>query len=263
MSDALLACRGLAVRRGDRTVVSDATLEVRGGDAVALVGPNAAGKSTLLRAMNGLLPAASGRVEVMGRALDAWSPFALARVLALVGPEDEGATLFTVRERVALGRYPHLGPFRRPGREDESAVDRALHLAGIEHLASRRVGQLSAGERQLAALARGLAQQPRVLLLDEPASHLDIGHQLALYRVLDGIRADGVGVLAVVHDLQRAASWCGRMLLLDGGRIVAEGPPEEVLLRPECGRAFGVSVTAQPTTRGERLYGFREAADRP
>ena len=254
----LLSATAVVVRREAREVVRGVDLQIATGEALALVGPNAAGKSTLLRAITGLLPLASGRVELLGRALPDWPRSALARHVALVGPEDEGSGAFTVRERVALGRYPHLGPFRQPSVEDERAVDEAIARTGITHLASRRVATLSAGERQLAALARGLAQQPRLLLLDEPAAHLDIGHQLALFRVLDEVRAGGVGILAVVHDLQRAASWAGRMLLLRDGRIAAHGAPADVLLGPACAEAFGVRVSAHGV--GGRLFAFDEGA---
>jgi iron complex transport system ATP-binding protein len=254
----VLAARDVVVHRAEREVVRGVTVAVEAGEALALVGPNAAGKSTLLRAMVGLLPVSSGVVEVLGRRIGDWTSTALARQVALVGAEDEGAEAFTVRERVALGRYPHLGPFRPAGPADEASVDDALRRTGIAHLAGRRVGTLSAGERQLAALARGLAQQPRLLLLDEPAAHLDIGHQLALFRVLDEVRADGVAVLAVVHDLQRAASWAGRMLLFHEGRVAADGSPAAVLLGAACAGAFGVEVTAH----GPGLFEFKEAGPR-
>ena len=126
-------------------------------------------------------------------------------MVALVAPDEEAPGTLTVEDRVALGRYPHRGPFRPFDAADAAAVARALDQTGIAHLARRPLATLSAGERQLAALARGLAQEPRVLLLDEPAAHLDVGHQLKLFRVLDGVRGCGVSVLAVVHDLAPAA----------------------------------------------------------
>ena len=251
----VLSARGVSVQRGGCEVVHGVDLELQAGDGLALVGPNAAGKSTLLRALVGLLPLASGHVEVLGRPLPTLAPDAIARSVALVTADEGGALHLSVRERAALGRYPHRGPLRPLTDADQCAVERGLRLAGIEALAGRRLGTLSAGERQLAALARGLAQEPRVLLLDEPAAHLDVGHQLALFRVLDEVRASGVAVLAVIHDLQRAASWAPRMALLRGGRIAALGAPTEVLLSEACGLAFGVSVQAHAAPGGA-LFSF-------
>lgn len=135
----------------------------------------------------------------------------------------------------------------------------ALVRTGIEELAPRRLGTLSAGERQLAALARGLAQEPDVLLVDEPASHLDVGHQLRLFRVLDEVRASGVAVAAVVHDLQRGAGWADRMLLIGGGRVAAEGAPVCVLSSEASARAFAVAIRAHRVGEFTQiLYTFEE-----
>ncbi len=253
---ALLEARGLRVSRGSREILHGVDLALTAGEAVALVGPNAAGKSTLVRTLTGLLAPTSGEVVIEGRALRLWSRDALARAVALVTSQDEGPDTFTVRDRVALGRYPHRGPFRPWSSRDEEAVGKALRLTEIEHLERRRLGTLSAGERQLATLARGLAQEPKILLLDEPAAHLDVGHELQLFRVLNEVRADGVAVLAVVHDLQRAADWAERMLLLEAGRVTAEGSPAQVLLGPPCSHAFGVSVRRHCPPGASPLYVF-------
>jgi iron complex transport system ATP-binding protein len=255
----LLEARALCVDRGGRRVIRDLSLGLHAGDGVALVGPNAAGKSTLVRALCGLLPLAAGEVRLDDRPLRAMMREALARAVALVGTEEDDVAPFTVRERVMLGRYPHRGPFGATTREDEAVVEAALERCGLRALADRRIDTLSAGERQRATLARGLAQQPRVLLLDEPSAHLDIGHELQLFSLLDEVRATGVAVLAVVHDLQRAADWAGRMVLLHQGAIVAEGLPESVLLHPTCASAFGVGITAHRAA-ARILYAFSEAS---
>ena len=255
----VLETQDAVVRRGPREVLHGVSLVLREGDAVALVGPNAAGKSTLVRTLAGLLRPERGEVRLQGRPVAAWDRDARARTLALVTPEEDAPAALTVEDRVALGRYPHRGPFRPLTAEDHAAIARALAVTGIAGLARRALETLSAGERQLAALARGLAQQPRVLLLDEPGAHLDVGHQLGLFRVLDEARRAGVAVLAVVHDLQRAAAWAGRMVLLHEGRVVAEGPPDEVLTSPEAARAFGVSIRAHAVPGGAHpLYSFEE-----
>lgn len=249
----LLEARELSVARGDREILHSVSVVLAPGAALALVGPNAAGKSTLVRTLAGLLPVSAGSLSLRGRALAAWDRGALARAIALVTAEDEGPDTLSVADRVALGRYPHRGPFRPFRAQDHAAVARALRQTGIEELAGRRLGTLSAGERQLATLARGLAQEPAVLLLDEPLAHLDIGHELRLFGVLDEVRAEGVAVLAVVHDLQRAAAWAERMLLLAGGRVAADGPPDAVLGGEECARAFGVTI------RGHAVPGLPHA----
>lgn len=257
---AVIEAKGLWLERGGRAVLRGTDIALRPGDALALVGPNAAGKSTLLRALAGLLTPARGEVLLDGRPLPAWPRAAVARRVALVAAEDTAAERLAVEDRVALGRYPHRGPLAPFTEDDRAVVARALRLTEIEHLQRRPLGTLSAGERQLALLARGLAQDPAVLLLDEPASHLDVRHQLHLFRVLDEVRARGVAVLAVIHDLQRA-SWAPRMALLHEGRIAAEGSPADVLESEATGRAFGVSVRGVPVGDGpERLWRFEERA---
>jgi ABC-type cobalamin/Fe3+-siderophores transport system ATPase subunit len=238
----LIEARGIHLSRGERHVLRGVDLTVDAGEAVALVGPNAVGKSTLLRTLAGLLPVTSGQVLVSGRPLRSWARDALARTIAVVASEEEGPALLTVRERVMLGRYPHRGPFRKMGTDDEEAAALALEQCGITALTERRLGTLSAGERQLAALARGLAQEPRVLLLDEPGAHLDVGHQLDLFHVLDEVCARGVAVVAVVHDLQRAAAWARRMVLLADGLVASDGTPPQVLASEACARAFQVAI---------------------
>ena len=254
---ALLEATGLVVARGGAPILHGVSVALATGEAIALVGPNAAGKSTLVRTLAGLLPVTSGVVHVEGRPLHEWGRAALARAIALVTPDDGGPVLMSVAERVALGRYPHRGPFGALTAEDREAVSHALDRTGITHLAHRGLSTLSSGERQLAALARSLAQQPRVLLLDEPAAHLDVGHQLQLFRILDEVRANGVAVLAVVHDLQRAAAWAERMLLLHEGQLAADGPPAAVLAGEECARAFQVTIRGHAATGlGHSLYSF-------
>ena len=255
----MLEASDLVVARGGAAILHGVSVALRAGEAVALVGPNAAGKSTLVRTLAGLLPVRAGMARLDGKPLAEWGRSALARAIALVSPEEGAPGLLNVEERVALGRYPHRGPFRPLTPADREAVSHALRQTGITHLAGRRLATLSSGERQLAALARGLAQQPRVLLLDEPAAHLDVGHQLELFRILDETRGRGVAVLAVVHDLQRAAAWAERMILLDGGRLAAEGTPAAVLASEQCARAFHVTIRGHAAAGlGHSLYSFEE-----
>jgi iron complex transport system ATP-binding protein len=258
---AVLETSGLWVDRGGRPVLRGVDLALGAGEGLALVGPNAAGKSTLVRTLAGLLAPARGEVRLEGRPLASWPRPGVAKRVALVAAEDEAPDRLAVEDRVALGRYPHRGPLAPFTDEDRAAVARALRQTEIEHLARRPLGTLSAGERQLAFLARGLAQGPAVLLLDEPATHLDVRHQLHLFRVLDEVRQGGVAVLAVIHDLPRAAAWAPRMALLDEGRIAADGTPAEVLESASAERAFGVAIRGLPVGDGpDRLWRFEERA---
>ncbi len=258
---AVLETSGLWVERGRRSVLCGVDLALHTGEGLALVGPNAAGKSTLVRTLAGLLAPARGEVRLEGRPLVSWPRPGVAKRVALVAAEDEAPDRLAVEDRVALGRYPHRGPLAPFTDEDRAAVARALRQTEIEHLARRPLGTLSAGERQLAFLARGLAQEPAVLLLDEPATHLDVRHQLHLFRVLDDVRQRGVAVLAVIHDLPRAAAWAPRMALLDQGRISADGTPAEVLESEAAARAFGVAIHGLPVGDGpEKLWRFEERA---
>jgi iron complex transport system ATP-binding protein len=253
----------LDVQRGARDVVRDISLIVNASERVALVGPNAAGKSTLLSAIAGLLPASQGTISLAGKPLSTFSSREIARRVAFVVALQEGAPRITVRESTALGRYPHTGPFQDLSAVDQEAVSRAIRETCLQELEDRTLGSLSAGERQRALVARALAQEPGLLLLDEPSAHLDIGHGLDLFALLTTIASQGVAIIAVIHDLVAAAQWATRMVVMDHGRIVDDGPPEHVMKGEALGKAFGVSIsearsedgTGRSTWRFERRLG--------
>jgi iron complex transport system ATP-binding protein len=238
----LLRVADAVVVRGAREALRGASFAAEPGERIAVVGPNAAGKSTLLHAIAGHISVVRGEIVAAGRDVAETRPLELAREIALVPSPDGPGSALTVEESVALGRYPHLGPFRRLGAVDLGVVRAALAGTGVDALRGRRLDSLSAGERQRASVARGLAQEPRILLLDEPTAHLDVGHALDLFDALRAVAARGVLVLAVVHDLQQAAAWAGRIILLDEGRVAADGPPLSAMTAPALGRAFGIDV---------------------
>jgi iron complex transport system ATP-binding protein len=246
----LLEVSNLYVARGARDVVQQVSLTVNASERVALVGPNAAGKSTLLSAIAGLLKPSQGRIALAGQPLETLGSREIARQIAFVVALQEGAPLISVRESTALGRYPHTGPFRDLGAADHEAVSRAITETCLLELEDRTLGSLSAGERQRALVARALAQEPGLLLLDEPSAHLDIGHGLDLFELLRTIASRGVAIVAVIHDLVAAAQWATRMLVMDHGRIVDDGPPERVMKGEPLGRAFGVSITEARAANG-------------
>lgn len=254
---ALLEVNDLSVRRGARDVVHRVSLRVNASERVALVGPNAAGKSTLLSAIAGLLPRSGGEVHLSGRSLAGFTHREIARAVALVVALQEGAPRLSVLESTELGRYPHTGPFQGLSAHDREAVNRAIGETGLLELAARTLGSLSAGERQRALVARALAQEPRLLLLDEPSAHLDIGHGLDLFALLTTIAARGVAIVAVIHDLVAAAQWATRMVVLHEGEIVDDGPPSQVMRGEALGRAFGVSASEARSVDGASASTWR------
>jgi len=265
MSDPhLLDLADVSVRRGVRDVVRHVSLSFDASERVALVGPNAAGKSTLLCALAGLLPLSGGEVLLSGRPLVSFSGREIARAVALVVALQEGAPKLKVLESTELGRYPHTGPFKGLSPHDCEAVARAIAETGLQDLADRSLASLSAGERQRALVARALAQEPRLLLLDEPSAHLDIGHGLDLFALLTTIAARGVAIVAVIHDLVAAAQWATRMIVLHEGKVIDDGTPAAVMKGEALGRAFGVSASearslddpSASTWRFERRTGF-------
>lgn len=225
----------------DRPALRDVTLTIDRGERVAIIGPNGAGKSTLLRVAAGLLRPATGTVELGGDRVDRLDRMAVARRLAVVPQLPVLPFATTVEEVVALGRLPHEHPVRgmRPG--DRAAVAAAIERVGVGHLLGRDARELSLGERQLVLLAMAVAQEAPVLVLDEPTVHLDLRHQVEVMDLVGDLNArDGTTILAVLHDLGLAAHFFPRLILLDRGRIVADGSPGEVLAPDRIREVFGV-----------------------
>jgi iron complex transport system ATP-binding protein len=232
-------------RRGrpDREVLRGVSLAVAPGELVALLGPNGSGKTTLLRVALGLLPARSGSVEVDGRPVAAWSRREIAQRIAVLPQLPTVPDGFRVEELVEMGRAPHARSRFGATAEDESAVERALLDADAMDLVGRPVDELSGGERQRVLVAMTLAQEPRLLLLDEPTQHLDLAHQVALLATLDRLRRTrGLAVVAVLHDPALTALAHPRVVLLAQGRVVADGPAAEVLKPATVARVFDISV---------------------
>jgi iron complex transport system ATP-binding protein len=231
-------------------VLHDVSLRVEPGEMLALIGPNGAGKSTILRVAAGVLRPSRGRVCIDGDDVGKLPAKERARRVAVVPQDGPVPSGLFVREMVALGRTPYVRLLLGPTAHDRAAVDNALASVGIGELADRRVDELSGGERQRVILARALAQEPRLLLLDEPTANLDLHHQVAMLELVRGLsREQGLAVVAAVHDLQLAALYCDRVILLSKGEVVSHGSPESVLTPPLLLETFGqrVILSAHPT----------------
>ena len=237
----MLAVDGVTVEARGRAILRDVSFSVEPGERIALVGPNGAGKSTLLRVLAGILHPAAGRIELSGTPIAALERAEIARRLAVVPQQTALPFSMKVEEVVALGRLPHEAALRGARPADRAAVAAAIDRVGLGHLLGRDARELSLGERQLVLLALAVAQAAPVLLLDEPTVHLDLRHQVeAMELMRDLNERDGTTLVAVLHDLGLAAHFFPRLLLLDHGRLVADGVPGEVLTDDRIRGVFGV-----------------------
>ena len=238
--------QGVTVVLGGRPVVDGIDASVAEGEWLALIGPNGAGKTTLLRAIARLLPF-SGSISLGGRSIRELPRVELARLIAVVPQEPSTPPWMTVAEYVLLGRTPHLGALAKEGRRDREAAAEALARLDLLEFRGRRLGTLSGGEKQRAVVARALAQEAKIVLLDEPTAALDIGHQQQAFDLLDALRAEsGLTLVAAMHDLTLAAQYADRMVLLDSGRVAADGTPRDVLTEELIASHYGASIDIVP-----------------
>jgi iron complex transport system ATP-binding protein len=241
---------------GREAAVKGVSFSVAAGEHLGIVGPNGAGKSTLLRLLGNLLKPSAGEVRYDGKALPAWSRLALAKRLAYVPQSAVFDAPFTALDVAMAGRFPHVGYFGFESARDRAIARSALERLDARHLADRPVTELSGGEQARVVVARALAQEPDVLLLDEPTAFLDVGHRLDLYdRLREENRARGLTVLVVTHDLNMAAEYCSRVLLLSAGTLAADGPASEVLTAERVSEVYRcrVVVDANPATGAPRI----------
>jgi iron complex transport system ATP-binding protein len=245
MTEPLLTARGVSFGQDGHMILSEAHLSVRPGELVGLIGPNGAGKTTLLKVIGGLWSGAKGEITLLDRPLVRYSARDVARIIAQVPQITALNFPFSVRQVVLMGRNPHLSRFELETERDRRIAEQAMKRTKTLDLAERLIGTLSGGERQRVLIARALTQEPRLLLLDEPTANLDIQHQIGILELVQGlIREDGLGAVAAVHDLELAARFCDRLVLMDRGAVLAEGAPEDVLSPDRLRRAYAVDTRA-------------------
>lgn len=243
----MLEVQSLVVRYGERQILHEVSLTAKPGEVLVVIGPNGAGKSTLLRAASGILPVQSGRVLAQGKDLARLPAEQRARLLAVVPQAYQLPPAYPVYETVLLGRTPYMNFLGQAGSKDHARVRLAMERANVQHLAGRRVGELSGGEQQRVLLARALAQDCPILLLDEPTTHLDLQHQSGLLNLVQKLaRSDGLAVLMVLHDLNLAALYADRIALLVGGKVQACGAPDTVLTAAKLSAVYQVPVSVIP-----------------
>jgi len=237
---------GASVALGGKVVVQGVSATLGGGTIVGIVGPNGAGKSTLVRAILGLVGVTAGRVLIDGTTIGAMSARDVAQRIAYLPQGQYLHWPLTVERLVALGRLPHLGPLSRVSAEDEAIVAAAMTRADVAHLRSRDATELSGGERARVMLARALAVGAEGLIADEPLAALDPGHQIDVMELLRREAEGGALVIVVMHDLTMAARYCDRLLLLDQGRLIADGSPLDVLTPELLRSVYGITASIDP-----------------
>jgi iron complex transport system ATP-binding protein len=239
-----LSCAGLSAGYGGEEVLHGVTLRMKPGSLYGLLGPNGSGKTTLLKSLARLHRPDSGSVSLGARELYArMGEREAARIIAYVPQEENLAFPLTVREVVGLGRTPWLGRFGWPGRRDTAAVNGAIKEMDLEAIAGAPFDEISGGERKRTIIARALAQEARILLLDEPTAHLDVAHALALWTLLGRLSRRGRTVAVASHEMWHLARFCRTLFLVEKGRLALSGSPARVLGNPACGRAFGVKIS--------------------
>lgn len=230
----------------DGLVLHKIDLSVKGGEMVGLLGPNGSGKTTLLKLASGILKPAQGEIRLDGYSISQLSRNHIARKVAVVPQQFHIPFAFTTGEVVMLGRTPFLRALADESEADRRLVNNALELVGISELVERRFNELSGGERQKVILAMALAQQPKLLLLDEPTVHLDIAHQMEILELVRELNTEqGLTVIAAMHDLNLAALYFDRLVLLKEGRVWADGTPNQVLTEAGIGEVFSASVIVE------------------
>jgi len=261
---AAISANGLRFHyRKEEEILKGVDLEVQPGEIMAVIGPNGSGKTTLLLLLAWTLVPAAGEVRLFGEPMPALSPRERAKKLAMVPQDPTLAFPFTVQEIVLMGRAPFLGRWELEGRGDMKVAELAMAETGVAHLADRRFHELSGGERQRVMVAKALAQESKVLLLDEPTAFLDLKHQIGIYELVRGLARDqGLAVLAVSHDVNLSALFCDRVGVLAQGKIIASGKPADVLDPELLSRVYGVGIgVVRDPARGEAplIFPLRES----
>jgi len=237
--------RNVSFLYGKRQILEDVSFSVGSNEFVVLIGPNGSGKTTLLQVLLGLRRVHGGDILISGLPLQSLTRKSIAQKLTFLPQDTAMEFAFSVREVVAMGRNPHLGRFQSETADDQLIIERALSATDTLHLASRPITALSGGERQRALLARSIAQQTPLLLLDEPTANLDMSHQIETLQLAKQLVGQGRSVIAAIHDLTLASRYADRAILISQGRIVSDGPPQQVITEDNLARYFHIRTAIQ------------------
>ena len=253
----MLAARGLSIGYGSRTVAAGIDLAVARGEVLCLLGPNGAGKTTLFKTLLGLIPPLAGDVTIGGRPLGSLTRAELAKSMAYVPQAQVMEFAYTVLDLVLMGRTAHLGPFSAPGRRDHERARAALADLGIADLADAEANRISGGQRQLCLVARALAQDAPLLVMDEPTASLDLGNRLLVLERVRALKAQNYGVVFSTHDPDQARELATTVAVVAGGGLAAYGAPEGTVTGPILSAIYGVDVVVERTESGRHVVAPR------
>jgi iron complex transport system ATP-binding protein len=256
-----LVVEGITLRRGGRTILNQVSLGIESGAFLSVVGPNGSGKSSLLRALAGLWAFSEGSIRIGGKTLEEFGRRELAQTVAFVPQDTRMDFAFTVEETVAMGRHPRRGRFEGPSGDDRRAVETAMARCDVAQLRGRFVTTLSGGERQRVAIARSLAVEPEIILLDEPTASLDVQHSLEVLELCRTLTRSGKSIVLATHDLNAVARYTTQVALLEAGRIAYVGDRNGVLTSNVLDRVFGVRAELLQSASGHPVYVFRRAQE--
>ncbi len=255
MKKEILEVKGISFAYNRREILKDVSFSVREGEMLGILGPNGAGKTTLIRVISGILPPLQGEILLEGINLGKIPPKERARKIAVLPQNEPPVDYLTVKEMVMLGRVPYFSLLWGTRKEDEEVVGRCLEMVGMGDFQNRKLGQLSGGERQKVLIARALAQQPRLLILDEPVVHLDLSHRLEVFFLLKRLENEqNLSIICVIHDINLASYFSDKLLLVKGGRVFAQGEPREVITQDNLREVFNIYAIVRNNPLSARPY---------
>lgn len=253
----MISAKNIKVGYEDRTIINDLSVSIKKGEVVSIIGPNGCGKSTLLKSLSRLLKIEQGEIMILDNSIDLMKSNEVAKILSMLSQHNSSPSDISVKDLVYYGRIPHKKWYEARKKDDEDIVNWALENTGILHYSERKVFQLSGGERQRVWLAMALAQQPKILLLDEPTTYLDMCHQLELMELVQEINKKfNMTIVMVLHDLNQAARYSSRVIIMKDGAIVADGKPEQVICRDVIHEVYNVKccISKDPINNKTQIY---------
>lgn len=251
----MLKVSNLTCGYDSKTVIRDISFEVQGGEIVGIIGPNGSGKTTLFRAITRVIPQYAGQIEYKNKEIRRWHLRDLAREIAVLPQFVFLSFPFKVHDFIALGRNPYLGRLEPLGKSDQIIINQVMKFTGTKALSNNLITELSGGELQRVYLAQALVQEPKLLLLDEPTAHLDIGHQVEILHLLRHLNKEkGLTIVIILHDLNLAAEYCNRLVMLNDGRIEIQGSPQDVLTFPIIEKVYRTIVVVKDNPISGKPY---------